>query len=108
MPVRYLNPEVSVEELTLQHALTDEWSQPSDRSEAPIILLDNDPIHPQQAPQHVYVVWDAWVRLNQRERSRLILNSYERVAGLTFAQAVTVAMGLTKDEADKLHIKYLG
>ena len=61
---------------------------------------------PQQAPTHLYVIWNEWGHLSQRRRSEMVMEIYEEVRGRAAALNVTYAMGLTPDEAKNLGIRY--
>ena len=57
-------------------------------------------------PVHVYVIWDDWPPLGSIERSEVIMDAYEQVHGRGQTANVTVALGLTPAEADRLGIRY--
>ena len=52
---------------------------------------------------HVTVIWDAWRRLGPEERGRMIMDAYER-ARPDDVLRITVAMGLTHAEAERLGV----
>lgn len=58
-----------------------------------------------ELPNHLYVVWSKWGDLTPIERSRLILQAYERYRGRDIATSVTLAMGLTPAEARQMGIE---
>lgn len=58
-----------------------------------------------ELPNHLYVVWSEWGDLTPIERSRLILQAYERYRGRDIATRVTLAMGLTPAEARQMGIE---
>ena len=86
----------------LAERLEAEWENP--QNEQPIIIEER----PQQeaVPNHLYVVWQEWEDLSPLERSRLILQAYERYRGRDLATEVTLAMGLTPDEARHMNLKF--
>lgn len=88
---------------TLLNRLVDEWRQPDPNALQPIILEEAGG---QGQPTHLYVVWDDWAPLGSIERSEVIMDAYEQVRGSAGAITVTVAMGLTPIEADRLGIGY--
>lgn len=57
-------------------------------------------------PNHLYVVWSEWSDLTPLERSRLIMQAYEKYRGREIANSVTLAMGLTPDEARHMNIEF--
>lgn len=87
----------------LEDRLASEWKDPQEGNAEPVIIEESVN---QQAPENLYVVWEEWHGLSQRDRSRVILNAYERVQGRNFALNVTVAMGVTAAEAQQYGIEY--
>ena len=83
--------------------LVEEWRHPRREASEPIIIEDRQA---RQGPVHVYVIWQDWVGLDQIERSEIIMSACEQVRGPDFALDVTVAMGLTKQEAERMRIAY--
>jgi len=83
--------------------LVDEWQHPAPGAQQPIIIEESG--GPGQ-PVHLYVVWDDWAPLGSIERSEVIMDAYEQVQGQSSATNVTVAMGLTPIEAERLGIRY--
>jgi hypothetical protein len=55
---------------------------------------------------HVTVLWDnpKWARLSPVERSRVILAAYEQVRGASEMLRITIALGLTHEEAARLGV----
>lgn len=49
---------------------------------------------------HWYAVWDRFEGVDNEERSRLLLEAIREVQGATEALRVTIAMGLTRAEAE--------
>lgn len=87
----------------LTRLLHGEWTKPR-RSGQPLIIIEGKA----REPYHIYVVWDAWRELNQTERSEIIMDVVENLAGedcLPTSSPVTVAMGLTTEEAKRMGIK---
>src|SRR5436309_6441134 len=87
----------------LLNRLVDEWRQPASGAQQPIIIEESGG---QAQPVHLYVIWDDWAPLGSIERSEVIMDAYEQVQGRAAAANVTVAMGLTPIEADRLGIRY--
>jgi hypothetical protein len=53
---------------------------------------------------HVIVIWDAWEDVSPEERGRAIMDAYEHSRHDDVLR-ITLALGLTKDEAKNLSIK---
>ncbi len=54
------------------------------------------------------VIWDKWGELTQTERSEIIMDVVDNLAGddrLPADSPVTVAMGLTREEAKRMGIR---
>jgi len=102
MPVKKLPRKIaSPLAAELRAELLKEWRKPSNTGQ-PIILTEGGG----KNPVHVYVVWEKWGELAQRERSEIIMDAYEAMFGLHKSLAVTVAMGMTPTEADRMGIRY--
>jgi hypothetical protein len=57
---------------------------------------------------HSYVIWDKWRGLSQLDRSEIIMDVAENLSGdkmLPDISLITVAMGLTPEEAKRMRIK---
>lgn len=54
---------------------------------------------------HVTVIWDLWGRVAPEDRSRIILDAYERVRGASAILTLSAALGLTHAEAKKLGVE---
>jgi hypothetical protein len=52
------------------------------------------------------VIWSDWGDFNQQERSEIIMDAYEEARGSDLVSLVTVAMGLTPTEAERMGIEY--
>src|SRR5262245_32266398 len=99
----------------LRRQLKDEWSNPkTDPFAQPLIIETVEEglvgsIAGTSVPVignavKLYVVWDAWKDLTQSQRSELIMDVYEELHGLQQSTRVTVAMGLTSIEAQRLGV----
>ncbi len=86
--------------------LKQEWQNPDPSAAEPVIIETSDVLRPQQTPTHLYVIWSAWRDLTPRRRSEMMMDAYVAVRGRAYALNVTLAMGLTPEEADNLGIKY--
>lgn len=88
----------------LAEVLEAEWQNPQNTE--PLIIEER----PRQdaPPNHIYVVWQEWSDLTPLERSRVIFAAYSQKLGReneAFLQEVTLAMGLTPDEAKRMNIQ---
>lgn len=101
MPVRdrLRSNEVDGEE-TLRAELKTELENPKSSGEPDIVIE-----RPNPSTSHLFVIWSKWSDLEQMVRSRIILDAYTAVKGEEEAIKVTVAMGLTPSEADRLGLK---
>jgi len=104
MPVKRLaRPGPSPAGQALLARLLAEWRNPAPGAQQPIIVEETAS---QNLPVHLYVIWDDWAPLGSIERSEIIMDAYEQLHGRGGAVNVTVAMGLTPVEADRLGIRY--
>ena len=87
----------------LYHRLVKEWTQPQDAEPEPVIIED---FVTEQHAYHIYVIWGEWDGLGQRERSDIIINAYGVTHKPEELLQVTVAMGLTPEEAKHMGIEY--
>jgi len=90
----------------LTRLLHNEWTKPK-RSGQPLIIIEGKA----QEPQHIYVIWDQWGELTQTERSEIIMDVVDNLAGehrMPANSPVTVAMGLTTEEARRMGIQLTG
>ena len=103
MPIRHrLKREKPAGTSQLLMSLLEEWKNPKDEGE-PLIVVEGS----ERQPIHIYVIWEAWQSLSDYERSELIMDAVEQLAEEgRFSQLndVTVAMGLTSDEARRMGI----
>jgi hypothetical protein len=83
--------------------LADEWRQPNAAAAEPVILEERNG---QQELVHVYVVWSDWRQLDRAERGEIIMEAAERVKPLSEVLKITIAMGLTPDEADRFKVDW--
>ncbi len=87
----------------LYDRLVQEWRHPDAAAHQPIILEETAGAG---QPVHIYVVWDDWAGLGSIDRSEVVMDAYEEVHGKAHSANVTVAMGLTPAEAERLGIQY--
>ena len=105
MPVQHtINEQDQTNKEMLLARLVEEWLTPHDEPGEPMIIEES----PSRGARtnHIYVVWNEWENLTPFERSKIILQAYEKYRGHELALDVTLAMGLTPTEADKLHLNY--
>jgi hypothetical protein len=79
--------------------LVAEWRGEDAPVPAPIIQEMTDTL---DRTVHIYVVWDEWKDLRQGIRSEIIMDAFEIVRGPKKALEVSVAMGVTHAEAQKM------
>lgn len=87
----------------LRQRLIEEWRSPREQAGAPVII-EEEGVGNQ--PTRLHVIWDDWADLDQEGRSEIIMDAYETVRGRDKSLLVTVAMGLTRKEADRMKIEY--
>jgi hypothetical protein len=83
----------------LRAELETELRAPKDSGQPEIVIE-----RPNPATTHLFVIWSKWEHLEQMVRSRIILDAFGTAKGDAEAVKVTVAMGLTPDEATRLGI----
>lgn len=67
----------------------------------PLIVIEEIP---HSDSTHVTVIWEKWKDIDAEERGRIILNAIAEEKGEAEMLRVTMALGLTKDEAKLLGI----
>jgi hypothetical protein len=70
--------------------------------EYPRIIEEDDRL---SQNMHVYVLWDAWASVSERERSEIILEAYEQARGKDEMLRISVAMGVTPIEAARMGLE---
>jgi hypothetical protein len=53
---------------------------------------------------HVYVVWSKWAQVDRIQRGEIILEAAERKLGVAEKSKITIALGLTPEEARSMGI----
>ena len=96
----------------LQKQLAEEWKNPRDDSGQPMIIIIGE--EHEGIPIHIYVVWDEWSSISsQTDRSEIIMDTLDQLtdpvnvpdsSGFPDIARVTVAMGLTTEEAERMGI----
>ena len=69
----------------------------------PVILEE---VNPRGGAIHVYVVWSVWPNFPREQRGEIIMDAAEEVKPKDELLRITVAMGLTPDEADRFGINW--
>ena len=87
----------------LREELLKEWRNPDGSVPEPIIIEEAQGA---QSAVHLFVIWSRWAGLSDLERSEIIMGAFEELRGPDQAMRVSVAMGLTQDEAKRLRIDY--
>ena len=87
----------------LLKSLISEWRKPHDNLPEPVIIEEGGA---RSQPIHVFVIWSKWEGLDQRERSEIIMDAFGKVRGASKSLLVTVAMGLTQEEAERMNMGY--
>ncbi len=99
-----INTVTTDRQARLAELLEAEWEMP--QNPEPLIIEERP--RQEAAPNHIYVVWQEWSDLSPMERSRIIFAAYARKLGPdsdALIQEVTLAMGLTPDEARRMNIE---
>ena len=105
MPVKKMPPRrASPLAEDLRRKLVEEWTSPKEKGE-PLILQDSSG-PPSSRSTRIYVVWTEWGDLSLQERSEIIMDAYEQTHSTDETLSVTVALGLTPPEADRMRIPY--
>lgn len=104
MPVaRRVGTSERIKTEQLLERLLQEWRAQLVGEGEPLIIEEAP--HRGDRPNHLYVVWSEWADLTPIERSRLIMQAYSQYRGPDLANSVTLAMGLTPDEARHMNIE---
>ena len=103
MPVRTYNPSRPADLLALTDRLASEWAAPAPGSDEPVILEE---ANGRGDVFHVYVVWSDWAHLDRQRRGEVIMDAAERVKRPEDVVKITIAMGLTPEEADRFGIRW--
>ncbi len=106
MPRGHIIPVEDADYNHLLAILEQEWRRPDPSATEPVIIETSDVLRPQQTPTHLYVIWGAWRELAPRRRSEMIMDAYIAARGRAYALNVTLAMGVTPEEAEQLGIRY--
>lgn len=103
MPVAHrVQPKTLANAEILLERLLAEWRNPQEDAHAPLIIEEAPSAHADV--NHLYVIWEDWADVTPFERSKVILQACKQYRGRDFASSITLAMGLTPAEADRLGI----
>ncbi len=101
MPVKTLTQARPQKYRALVDELFGEWAHPNPAVNEPLILEEKDRGN---KLVHVYVVWSKWAALDGIDRSDIIMEAAGKKLTQTDLLEITVAMGLTPDEAQRMGI----
>lgn len=101
MPVRAYNAVPPADQTDLVDRLTCEWQAADSAATEPVVLEERNG---RGEVVHVYVVWSEWADLPRERRGEVIMDAAERVKPIDDVLKITIAMGLTPDEADRFNI----
>src|SRR4051794_18800016 len=99
MPVRQYSPVRPPSYDQLVDGLATEWGTPNMTATEPAILEEKDA---RGELAHIYVVWSDWADLDRQTRGEIIMDAAERVKPKDEVLKITIAMGLTPNEADRM------
>ncbi|MCA9410187.1 MAG: hypothetical protein KC917_06940 [Candidatus Omnitrophica bacterium] len=86
----------------LKQSLVDEWRNPHSDTLQPLIAEEGG--GPGQ-PIHLYIIWDEWAYLDAQDRSEIIMDAYQEVSSPEKVLEVTLAMGMTREEAERMGLR---
>lgn len=101
MPVRDFKPVFSEDHRELVRALAAEWAKPDVAANEPVINIERSPAG---HLVHVYVVWSRWASVDRVERSEIVMEAATLALPPAEVNNITIAMGLTPDEAPLMGI----
>lgn len=103
MPVREVIPKRSTDHQEFVSELSTEWSKPNPTAVEPAIYLERDR---DGRVAHVYVLWEKWASVDRTERSEIVMDAAEKVLPKDDVLNISIAMGLTAEEADRLGLRF--
>jgi hypothetical protein len=103
MPYRLIAPPPLQEYPDLVDALAEELrlQRPDGPEDAPYIIEEQSSFHDFL---HVRVLWDRWQGIPGEDRSRVIMDAYDKVRGTQTVLKMNSVLGLTLPEARKLGV----
>ncbi len=88
----------------LVRTLADELSKTGTSSDPAIPTIYEEP-QPYAGSLHVTVIWSRWAGVPVEQRGAIILDAYQAAGLQDELRRITVALGLTPEEAQNLGIK---
>jgi hypothetical protein len=104
MPVKVVRPPAEADTERYVDALVNELklNDPNiGASDRPLIV---EQYLPRNENLHIVVIWDAWANLDRETRGGVILEAYDRARGTEFMRRISIAMGLTRQDAMNIGI----
>ena len=98
----HLMPVETANLAELRRLLAQEWTIAGGAAEPVIIEQPSG----SEGYMRLYVLWRAWQSVPQQERSRIIMEAYKETHTLDELLNVTIAMGLTPDEAHDMGLNW--
>jgi hypothetical protein len=103
MPVKMLSNVLENEQYSsLVQRLAEEIREPQDKDPEPIIIRDTG----WTGGKRLYVIWSQWAGVDPRVRGDLILEAYTRATDEGMTKNLSVVLGLTPNEAEKMGLHY--
>ncbi len=109
MPIRRIPPQPRHNHPGLVKLLANELRNPTDEQapgakDCPIVI-EEESGYGQRL--HVRVIWAKWDQVTDKaERAAIILDAYDEAGCKDKAALITLALGLTMSEADRIGISY--
>lgn len=82
----------------------DMHNRPSSQVDPPEIFIEEQKDFRGSTYMHVWVMWDKWRDVLETQRAGIIIDAFEAAGRKADVERITVAMGLTHEEADALGI----
>jgi hypothetical protein len=103
MPVHRYVAKRTPDQSKLLSRLAAEWRSTNSKAKEPVILEEPNR---RGEIEHVYVIWNDWAHLDRTTRGEIIMDAAEKVKPQADVARITIAMGLTPDEADRFGLKW--
>jgi hypothetical protein len=105
MPVRRIKPERPQGHPELVKAISDELQITTEPPLPGSPIIIEETIGPGPF-MHVTVIWERWEGIPAEERGHVIMDGYSDYYDQSTVGRISVALGLTPDEAKKLDIEF--